>query len=72
LIAAQLYPSIKREDLSEAQKQTISALSTLAAGFIGGAVGGDLAGAAAGAQSGRNATENNGKRSTNPTFKALS
>ncbi|WP_443701157.1 hemagglutinin repeat-containing protein, partial [Pseudomonas sp.] len=59
LIAAQLYPSIKREDLSEAQKQTISALSTLAAGFIGGAVGGDLAGAAAGAQSGKNATENN-------------
>ncbi|MNJ35504.1 hypothetical protein D3C77_302460 [compost metagenome] len=59
LIAARLYPNIKREDLSEAQRQTISALSTLAAGFVGGAAGGDLGGALAGAQSGRNAVENN-------------
>ncbi|MGY2257821.1 hemagglutinin repeat-containing protein [Pseudomonas sp. SDO55104_S430] len=59
LIAAQLYPNTKREDLTEAQKQTISALSTLAAGFVGGAVDGDLGGAVAGAQSGRNAVENN-------------
>ena len=51
-IAAQLYPNRNREDLSESEKQTISALSSLAAGFIGGAVGGDLAGAVAGAQAG--------------------
>ncbi|MDK1398297.1 VENN motif pre-toxin domain-containing protein, partial [Pseudomonas protegens] len=59
LIAAQLYPNRSRDQLTEAEKQTISALSSLAAGFVGGAVGGDFAGAVTGAQSGRNATENN-------------
>ncbi|WP_025128595.1 VENN motif pre-toxin domain-containing protein, partial [Pseudomonas sp. PH1b] len=59
LIAAQLYPNRSRDQLTEAEKQTISALSSLAAGFVGGAIGGDFAGAVTGAQSGRNATENN-------------
>ncbi|MCU1766064.1 hemagglutinin repeat-containing protein [Pseudomonas protegens] len=59
LIAAQLYPNRSRDQLTEAEKQTISALSSLAAGFVGGAVGGDFAGAVTGAQSGRNASENN-------------
>jgi len=58
-IAKQLHPNKSADELTETEKQTISALSTLAGGLAGGAVGGDLAGAAAGAQSGRNATENN-------------
>ncbi|MCE4056174.1 VENN motif pre-toxin domain-containing protein [Pseudomonas sp. Au-Pse12] len=36
LIAAQLYPNRSRDQLTEAEKQTISALSSLAAGFVGG------------------------------------
>ncbi|MEN4753893.1 hemagglutinin repeat-containing protein, partial [Pantoea agglomerans] len=38
-IAQQLYPGVKRSDLSEEQRQTISALGTLAAGLAGGVVG---------------------------------
>ncbi|RZI32314.1 hemagglutinin repeat-containing protein [Pseudomonas orientalis] len=59
LIAAQLYPGIKTENLSEKQKQTVSALSTLASGLAGGLAGGDLSGALAGAKAGNNAVENN-------------
>lgn len=40
LIAARLYPDIKTENLSEEQRQTISALSTLASGLAGGLAGG--------------------------------
>jgi filamentous hemagglutinin len=58
-IAQQMYPGIKREDLTEAQRQTISALGTLAAGLVGGVVGDSTANAVAGAQSGKNALENN-------------
>ena len=58
-IAQQLYPDVKREDLSEEQKQTISALGTLAAGLAGGVVGNSTADAVAGAQAGKNAVENN-------------
>ncbi|NIG76584.1 VENN motif pre-toxin domain-containing protein [Klebsiella sp. Ap-873] len=50
-----MYPGIKREDLSEEQKQTISALSTLAAGLAGNST----ADVVAGAQTGKNAVENN-------------
>jgi len=53
-IAQQLYPGIKREDLSEEQKQTISALGTLAAGLTGGIVGNSTADAVVGAQAGKN------------------
>ena len=59
LIAQQLYPGVKREDLTEEQKQTISGLSTLAAGLAGGLAGGNTEGAVAGAQAGKNAVENN-------------
>ncbi|WP_051905651.1 VENN motif pre-toxin domain-containing protein [Pantoea sp. NGS-ED-1003] len=58
-IAQQMYPGVKREDLTEEQRQTISALGTLAAGLAGGVAGDGTAGAVAGAQAGRNAVENN-------------
>uniref|UniRef100_UPI001643ED74 VENN motif pre-toxin domain-containing protein n=1 Tax=Yersinia alsatica TaxID=2890317 RepID=UPI001643ED74 len=58
-IAQQMYPGIKREDLAEDQRQTISALGTLAAGLAGGLAGNSTADAVAGAQAGKNAVENN-------------
>ena len=58
-IAQQMYPGVKREDLSEEQRQTISALGTLAAGLAGGITGDSTGGAVAGAQAGKNAVENN-------------
>ncbi|MCW6569758.1 hemagglutinin repeat-containing protein [Yersinia ruckeri] len=45
--------------LSEEQKQSLSALSTLAAGLAGGVTGDSTANALAGAQAGKNAVENN-------------
>ncbi|MDH0661518.1 hemagglutinin repeat-containing protein [Pseudomonas sp. GD03858] len=59
LIAQQLYGTTDGNALSEEQKQTISALSTLAAGLSGGLVEGNSTGAVAGAGAGRNAVENN-------------
>ncbi|WP_234300319.1 hemagglutinin repeat-containing protein [Rahnella aceris] len=59
LIAQVLYPGVKREDLTENEKQKIVALSTLAAGLAGGIAGDDTAGVIAGAQGGKNAVENN-------------
>ncbi|KIV69634.1 putative large exoprotein involved in heme utilization or adhesion of ShlA/HecA/FhaA family [Pseudomonas sp. FeS53a] len=59
LIAKKLYSGTPVKDLNEEQRQTISALSTLAAGLAGAAVGGDAANAVAGAQGGRNVVENN-------------
>ncbi|MDH0053172.1 filamentous hemagglutinin [Pantoea sp. PA1] len=58
-IAQEMYPGIARTDLSEEQKQTISALGTLAAGLAGGLANGSASGAIAGAQAGKNAVENN-------------
>ncbi|RBP65823.1 VENN motif pre-toxin domain-containing protein [Brenneria salicis] len=58
IMAAQ-YPGRKADDLTEAEKQSVSALSTLAAGLASGLTGGDTASAASGAQAGRNAVENN-------------
>ncbi|AIN17704.1 hypothetical protein CH54_1917 [Yersinia rochesterensis] len=58
-IAQQMYPGIKREDLTEEQRQTISALGTLAAGLAGGLTGDSTADTVAGAQAGKNAVENN-------------
>lgn len=58
-IAQQLYPDIKREDLTEEQRQTISSLSTLAAGLAGGLTGDSSADAVAGAKAGKTAAENN-------------
>ncbi|NIC26990.1 hemagglutinin [Serratia plymuthica] len=58
-IAQQMYPNVDRKDLTEEQKQTISALGMLAAGLAGGIASGDTAGAVAGAQAGKNSLENN-------------
>ena len=58
-IAQQMYPGIAREDLTEEQRQTLSALGTLAAGLAGGLAGGSTADTVAGAQAGKNAVENN-------------
>ncbi|WP_397322990.1 hemagglutinin repeat-containing protein [Pantoea agglomerans] len=58
-IAQQMYPGVKREDLSEEQQQTISALGTLAAGLAGGVVGDSTADAVAGARAGKTSLENN-------------
>ncbi|MGN9471173.1 VENN motif pre-toxin domain-containing protein [Pseudomonas syringae pv. aptata] len=58
-IANQLYPGKKTSELSEEQRQTISALSTLAGGLAGGLVGGDASNAVAGASVAKNAVENN-------------
>lgn len=58
-IAQQLYPGVKRSDLSEEQRQTISALGTLAAGLAGGVAGDSTADAVAGAQAGKTSLENN-------------
>ena len=46
-------------ELSETEKQTVSALATLAAGLAGGLAGGSSADAVAGAQSGKTTVENN-------------
>ncbi|MCX8957727.1 hypothetical protein EHW65_10715 [Erwinia psidii] len=58
-IAQQMYPGIPRDQLSEAQKQTVSALATLAAGLAGGVTGGSTADAVAGALAGKNSSNNN-------------
>jgi filamentous hemagglutinin len=55
-----MYPGVKRADLSEEQRQTISSLSTLAAGLLAGSLTGDSsANVVADAQAGKNAAENN-------------
>ncbi|WP_342214610.1 hemagglutinin repeat-containing protein [Pseudomonas sp. CFBP 8772] len=59
LIARQLYPGTATADLTQQQKETVSALSGLAAGLAGGIAGGDLSGAVTGAQAGTNAVQNN-------------
>uniref|UniRef100_UPI001643D056 VENN motif pre-toxin domain-containing protein n=1 Tax=Yersinia aleksiciae TaxID=263819 RepID=UPI001643D056 len=48
-----------KDNLSEDQKQTVSALATLAAGLAGGLTGDSTADTVAGAQTGKNAVENN-------------
>uniref|UniRef100_UPI00051921E9 VENN motif pre-toxin domain-containing protein n=1 Tax=Yersinia enterocolitica TaxID=630 RepID=UPI00051921E9 len=48
-----------KDSLTEKQKQTVSALATLAAGLAGGLVGDSSSSAVAGAQTGKNAVENN-------------
>ncbi|NIE69475.1 hemagglutinin repeat-containing protein [Pantoea sp. Acro-807] len=58
-IAQRMYPGTDRSDLTETQRQTISALGTLAAGLAGGVAGDSTAGAVAAAQAGRNAVEYN-------------
>ncbi|MBS9440041.1 hemolysin BL-binding protein [Photorhabdus noenieputensis] len=56
----QLYgDGAKVSELTEEQKQTISTLSTLAAGLAGGIAGDSTASALTGAQAGKNAVDNN-------------
>ncbi|MDQ0737878.1 hemagglutinin repeat-containing protein [Pseudomonas sp. W4I3] len=59
LIAHQLYPGTATADLTQEQRETVVALSGLAAGLAGGVAGGDLSGAVTGAQAGTNAVQNN-------------
>ncbi|WP_193734196.1 VENN motif pre-toxin domain-containing protein, partial [Yersinia pestis] len=68
LIMQQLYPGKMVSELSETEKQTISALSTLAAGLAGGLTGDSSADAVAGAQAGKNAVENNALGSLGDIF----
>ncbi|EMF1484552.1 hemagglutinin repeat-containing protein, partial [Escherichia coli] len=58
MIATQMYGKPVSE-LSEAEKQTVSTLATVAAGLAGGLVGESGASAVAGAQSGKTTVENN-------------
>ena len=57
-IAAEYYPDVKTEELSDEQKSTISALEYAGGGLMG-ASGGSSGDAVAGAQAGKNAVENN-------------
>ncbi|ASJ24273.1 PT-VENN domain containing protein [Laribacter hongkongensis] len=52
-----LYPDA--HNLTEEQKQSISALTTVASGLLGGLAGGDSAGVLTGMQAGKNEVENN-------------
>ncbi|MGQ6291274.1 VENN motif pre-toxin domain-containing protein, partial [Serratia sp. IR-2025] len=63
-IAGQLFPGKTAEQLSESEKQQVSALSQLAAGLAGGLATGDTAGTVTGGQAGKNAVENNYLSST--------
>ena len=58
-IAGRLFPGKTAEQLSESEKQQLSALSELAAGLAGGLATGDTGGAVTAAQAGKNAVENN-------------
>ncbi|WP_250150996.1 hemagglutinin repeat-containing protein, partial [Photorhabdus akhurstii] len=60
VLIKQLYgDGAKVSELTEEQKQTISTLSTLAAGLAGGIAGDSTASAVTGAQAGKNAVDNN-------------
>src|SRR5471030_385971 len=58
-IMAELYPNKKVSELTEEQKQTILALSSMAAGLAGAVAGNSGAGGAVGVVAGKNAVENN-------------
>lgn len=58
-VMGQLYPGKTADNLTETEKQTVSALSTLASGLVGATVGGNTAEAVNAAQLGKNAVENN-------------
>ncbi|KYQ98141.1 filamentous hemagglutinin [Serratia plymuthica] len=58
-IAEAMFGTSDFSKMSEEQRQTVSALATLAGGLAGGLASGDTAGAVAGGQSGKNTSENN-------------
>ncbi|MFJ4145286.1 hemagglutinin repeat-containing protein [Pseudomonas sp. NPDC089734] len=59
LIARQLYPGTSTEQMTEAERQTVSALASLAGGLAGALTGGGDVNAIAGALAAKNAVENN-------------
>ena len=54
-----MYPNTDIRDLTESQKQTVSALSQMAAGLAGGLASDASLGGGTGAGAGKNAVENN-------------
>uniref|UniRef100_UPI001F4DD26B VENN motif pre-toxin domain-containing protein n=1 Tax=Rosenbergiella epipactidis TaxID=1544694 RepID=UPI001F4DD26B len=58
-LISEAYYDKKPTELKEDEKQTISALASLAAGLAGGLVGGDTASAVSGMQTGKVTVENN-------------
>nr|WP_232434406.1 hemagglutinin repeat-containing protein [Pseudomonas fuscovaginae] len=58
-ISKQLYPNKSVDQLTESERQTVSALSTLAGGLAGGLAAGGLDNAIAAAGAAKNAVENN-------------
>ncbi len=58
-VMGQLYPGKTADSLTETEKQTVSALSTLASGLAGAAIGGGASEAVNAAQLGKNSAENN-------------
>ncbi|WP_241613744.1 VENN motif pre-toxin domain-containing protein [Rosenbergiella epipactidis] len=58
-LISQAYYDKKPTELKEDEKQTVSALASLAAGLAGGLVGGDTASAVSGMQTGKVTVENN-------------
>ncbi|WP_338328083.1 VENN motif pre-toxin domain-containing protein [Rosenbergiella nectarea] len=58
-LISKAYYDKKPSELDESQKQTISALASLAAGLASGLVGGDTASAVSGMQTGKVTVENN-------------
>ncbi|CAI1745427.1 hemagglutinin repeat-containing protein [Serratia plymuthica] len=65
-IAEAMFGTSDFSKMSEEQRQTVSALATLAGGLAGGLASGDTAGAVAGGQSGKNTSENNDQFSLPP------
>ena len=59
-----MYPDTDIRDLTESQKQTVSALSQMAAELAGGIASGTALGGGTGAGAGKNAVENNYLNST--------
>ncbi|MEQ4925320.1 VENN motif pre-toxin domain-containing protein, partial [Proteus hauseri] len=59
VIASNLFPNKAISELTESEKQKVSALSQLAAGLAGGISTGNIEGAVTAAQTGKNAVENN-------------
>ncbi|WP_256347815.1 hemagglutinin repeat-containing protein [Serratia proteamaculans] len=65
-IAEAMFGTSDFSKMSEEQRQTVSALATLAGGLAGGLASGDTAGAVTGGQSGKNTSENNDQNITLP------
>ncbi len=66
-IAEVMFGTSDFSKMSEEQRQTVSALATLAGGLAGGLASGDTAGAVTGGQSGKNTSENNDMNFNLPT-----